>query len=257
MSTHSASPQAKAQFIRSLKNKRKVTMITAYDYPTARLLDEAGVDSILVGDSLGMMVLGFPDTTHVELRHVVHHVEAVSRGVKMAQVVADVPIGTFDTIEQTLQTAQTLMQAGADAVKIEGGVAQEVKIAAVVASGIPVVGHIGMLPQQVLLEGGYHVKGRTQDEAALIHADLAAVLRAGACCVVIEGVKADVARQLTAESTIPTIGIGSGAGTCDGAVVVINDLVGSFPWFVPGFIKPRENFAARLTQVARDWMNGV
>ena len=154
----------KAERIRACKNRRHVTLVTAYDYPTGRLLDEAGVDIVLVGDSVGMVLLGFPDTTHVTLDHMIHHVEATARGVKNALLVGDMPIHTYDTVEQAVQSARRLFQAGADAVKLEGGAAQAEKIRAIVDAGIPAVGHIGLLPQKVLEEGGYKIKGKSSAE---------------------------------------------------------------------------------------------
>ena len=247
----------KADRIRFSKGKTPLTMLTAYDYPTARLLDEAGVDMVLVGDSVGMVVLGFEDTTHVTLDHMLHHVAAVARGVKRALVIGDMPIHTYDTVEQALDTARKLVAAGAGAVKLEGGLAQEEKIAAIVREGIPVVGHIGLLPQKVLEEGGYKIKGKTPDEVDALMLDVDAVNRAGVCCLVVEGVKPDVASIMTKASAAPTIGIGSGAATCDGAVAVISDLIGAFPWFIPGFVIPKANVAAETTRAASEWMEDI
>lgn len=224
----------KAERIRACKNRRHVTLVTAYDYPTGRLLDEAGVDIVLVGDSVGMVLLGFPDTTHVTLDHMIHHVEATARGVKNALLVGDMPIHTYDTVEQAVQSARRLFQAGADAVKLEGGAAQAEKIRAIVDAGIPAVGHIGLLPQKVLEEGGYKIKGKSSAEEEALVKDVEAVAEAGACAVVVEGVTPHAARQITVHSPIPTLGIGSGAHTCDGDVVVIHDLVGAFPVVCPG-----------------------
>ena len=204
----------KAERIRACKNRRHVTLVTAYDYPTGRLLDEAGVDIVLVGDSLGMVVLGFPDTTHVTLDHMLHHVEATARGVKNALLVGDMPIHSYDTVEQAVQSAKKLFLAGADAVKLEGGAAQAGNIRAIVE----------------------------------------AVAEAGACAVVVEGVTPHAARQVTVHSSIPTLGIGSGSHTCDGDVVVIHDLVGAFPWFIPAFVKPRADVAGSMTAAVKEWM---
>ncbi len=244
----------KAERIRSCKNKRYLTLVTGYDYPTGRLLDEAGVDIVLVGDSLGMVLLGFPDTTHVTLDHMIHHVEATARGIKNALLVGDMPIHTYDTVEQAVLSAQRLFQAGADAVKLEGGASQAEKIRAIVDVGIPVVGHIGLLPQKVLEEGGYKIKGKSEAEAEALLEDVKAVTEAGACAVVVEGVTPPVARQITVHSSIPTLGIGSGNHTCDGDVVVIHDLVGAFPWFVPAFVKPRADVAGNITYAVKEWM---
>lgn len=244
----------KAERIRACKNRRHVTLVTAYDYPTGRLLDEAGVDIVLVGDSVGMVLLGFPNTTHVTLDHMIHHVEAAARGVKNALLVGDMPIHTYDTVEEAVQSAKRLFRAGADAVKLEGGAVQAEKIRAIVDAGIPVVGHIGLLPQKVLEEGGYKIKGKSSAEAEALVKDVEAVAEAGACAVVVEGVTPHAARQITVQSSIPTLGIGSGAHTCDGDVVVIHDLVGAFPWFVPAFVKPRADVAGSMTAAVKEWM---
>lgn len=247
----------KAEAIFSSKGKCRLTMLTAYDYPTARLLDEAGVDMVLVGDSVGMVVLGFEDTTLVTLDHMLHHIAAVARGVKRAFIIGDMPIHTYETVEQALDTAHKLVAAGADAVKLEGGLAQEEKIAAIVRAGIPVVGHIGLLPQKVREEGGYKIKGKTPSEVEALMMDVDAVNRAGACCIVVEGVKPDVALMMTEASCAPTIGIGSGSATCDGAVAVVSDLVGAFPWFVPAFADPKADVAGQITKSASEWMEEI
>jgi len=232
---------------------KKFAMLTAYDYPMARLLDESGVDFVLVGDSLGMVVLGYPDTTSVTMEHMVHHCRAVVRGVKSAFVVADLPIGSVDTPELAVQNAMRLYEAGAHGVKLEGGVSRCREIAAIVEAGIPVMGHIGMLPQLVLVEGGYRVKGKTPTEAGQLCADAVAVEKAGAFAVVMELVRKEVARKITAAITIPTIGIGSGPD-CDGQVLVIHDLVGLFPWFTPKFAIPRAQVASSIREAVRTFV---
>lgn len=224
-------------FLSAKARGHKIAMLTAYDYPTARLLDEAGVDCLLVGDSLGMVVLGYPDTTLVTLAEMLHHTRAVARGTERAPVVADLPIHTYDTPEQAVANARLLIEAGAHAVKLEGGVNHAAQIAAITGSGIPLVAHIGMLPQSVREEGGYKIKGKTPEAAEQLLADAKAVEAAGACAVVMELVKPEAASAITAALRIPTIGIGSGP-ECDGQVLVIHDLVGLFPWFTPKFAKP-------------------
>ncbi len=241
--------------IQAKMGKTPISQLTAYDYPTARMLDEAGIDMILVGDSLGMTMLGYPDTTHVTLAHMLHHGECVARGAKNALVILDMPIHTFDTPEQAVENARKLMSTGVDAVKLEGGAAKEAEIRAIVQAGIPVQAHIGLLPQKVKEEGGYKMKGKTDAEAALLMADLEAVVRAGAFSVVIECTRHSVAAQLTAASPIPTIGIGSGHGTCHGEVSVFHDLVGGFPWFIPSFVKPKANIAADIIRGVTEWKN--
>ena len=158
----------------------RITALTAYDYPTARLLDESGLDVILVGDSVGMVVLGYEDTTQVMLDEMVHHTRAAARGVKRALLVGDLPIHTYEDPAQAIASARALMEAGAEAVKLEGGASHVAQIKAIIAEGIPVMGHIGMLPQSVREEGGYKVKGRTPTEADALLADAAAVEKAGA-----------------------------------------------------------------------------
>src|SRR5438445_10351966 len=165
------------------KRGEKVTALTAYDYPTARLLDESGIGIILVGDSLGMVVLGYPDTTRVTLDEMLHHTRAVARGVKDALLVADMPIHTYDTPEQAVKAAKQFIDVGAQAVKLEGGTSRVTQIEAITQAGIPFMAHIGMLPQSVREEGGYKVKGRTQSEAEALIADARAEEKAGAFSV--------------------------------------------------------------------------
>jgi len=228
----------------------RITALTAYDYPTARLLDESGIDIILVGDSLGMVVLGYEDTTQVTLAEMVHHTRAVARGVKRALLVADLPIHTYDDAAQALSTARTLIEAGARAVKLEGGTSHVPQIEAIVAAGIPVMGHIGMLPQSVREEGGYKVKGRTKSEAEALVRDGQAVEEAGVFAVVLEIVNPEAARQITGVLHILTIGIGSGED-CDGQILVTHDLIGLFPWFTPKFVSPEARVADEIRKATQ------
>lgn len=218
-------------------------MLTTYDYPSARLQDEREIDIMLVGDSLGMVVLGFPDTTHVTLDHMLHHVASVARAKPKALVVGDLPIHTYETPEQALQTARRLVEAGAEAVKLEGGVRQADKIRAITGAGIPVMGHLGMLPQRVLEEGGYRKKGKTPAQVEAIREGAQAIIDAGVFSIVLESVVPESAHQLTSLLSVPTIGIGCGEGNCDGEVAVITDLLGSYPWFVPPFARPEADIA--------------
>lgn len=227
----------------------RITSLTAYDYPTARLLDEAGIDIILVGDSLGMVVLGYEDTTRVTLDEMVHHTRAVARAVKLALLVADLPIHTYDTAADAVENARALVSAGAQAVKLEGGASHARQICAVVEAGIPVMGHIGMLPQSVREEGGYKLKGRTEAQAEVLLQDAKAVEAAGAFSVVLELVAAETSRQISEALQIPTIGIGSGE-SCDGQILVTHDLIGLFPWFTPKFVKPEVNVAGEIRKAA-------
>jgi 3-methyl-2-oxobutanoate hydroxymethyltransferase len=232
------------------KRAEKVTALTAYDYPTARLLDESGIDIILVGDSLGMVVLGYEDTTSVSLDEMLHHTRAVARGVKSALVVGDMPIHTFATPAQAVATAKQFIDAGAQAVKLEGGVSHSAHIEAITDAGIPYMAHIGMLPQQVREQGGYKVKGKTQSEAEALIADARAVEKAGAFSVVLEIVVSEIAKQITNAISIPTIGIGSGE-QCDGQILVTHDLIGLFPWFTPKFVSPEARVADEIRRAAR------
>src|SRR3954468_7951745 len=196
---------------REMKRRgEKITALTAYDYPTARLLDESGIDIILVGDSVGMVVLGYEDTTDVTLGEMLHHTRAAARGVKQALLVADMPIHTYDTPAQPAETARKLINAGAQAVKLEGGVSVVAQIEAIARAGIPFMGHIGMLPQSVREEGGYRVKGRTLQQAEALLQDARAVEAAGAFSVVLEIVAPEAAKTISQTIAIPTIGIGSG-----------------------------------------------
>ncbi len=228
----------------------KITALTAYDYPTARLLDEGGIDVILVGDSVGMVVLGYEDTTQVTLDEMLHHTRAAARGVKHALLIGDMPIGTYGTNEQAVATARKLVAAGAHAVKLEGGGSECGKIEQIVRTGIPVMAHIGMLPQHVREEGGYKIKGKTAGEAEQLLDDAKCVQRAGAFAVVLELVLADTARQITAAIEIPTIGIGSGEN-CDGQILVTHDLIGLFPWFTPKFVSPEARISEDIRRATR------
>lgn len=243
--------QEKAAALKARKGGKHISCLTAYDYPTARLLDEAGIDLLLVGDSLGMVVLGYPDTTHVTMEHMLHHVSAVARGNKNALIVGDLPINTYDTPEQALANAKLLVEAGADAIKLEGGVRQAEKVKAIVGAGIPVFGHMGMLPQRVLEEGGYKKKGKSEEEFEAILEGCRALEEAGVFAIVLESVVATTAQRLTDALSVPTIGIGCGDQTCDGEVAVITDLVGGYPWFVPPFAKPRANISADISKAAQ------
>jgi 3-methyl-2-oxobutanoate hydroxymethyltransferase len=239
---------------REMKRRgEKITALTAYDYPTGRLLDETGVDLVLVGDSVGMVVLGYRDTTQVTLPEMIHHTRAVARGVKRATLVADLPIKTYDTPEQSVATSRELLAAGAEAVKFEGGASHARRIEAVVQAGIPLMAHIGMLPQSVREEGGYRLKGRTQSEIELLINDAHAVEKAGAFAVVLEIVTPEAAKQITDAIGIPTIGIGSG-DFCDGQILVTHDLIGLFPWFTPKFVSPAARVAEEIRRATTEFI---
>ena len=239
------------------KGLGSIAALTCYDYPMARLLDEAGTDILLVGDSLGMVVLGFPDTTHVTLAHILHHLAAVIRAKPKALVIADLPIHTYDTPAQALETARTLVAAGADAVKLEGGIRQAEKVRAITSAGIPVCGHLGMLPQRVLEEGGYRKKGKTPAQTRDILDGALALIDAGVFAIVLESITPVAAREITEYISVPTIGIGCGEHTCDGEIAVVTDLLGSFPWFVPPFAKPEANLSGDTVRAADTFVSRV
>jgi len=234
----------------------KLAVLTAYDYPTARLLDEAGVDILLVGDSLGMVVLGLPDTTGVTMPMMIHHAAAVRRAVKSAPVIVDLPYRSYETEDQALANARLLVKAGADAVKLEGGVEVAEQVRVITAAGIAFVGHIGMLPQQFVIEGGYKKKGKTDADADRLLADALAIEAAGASAIVLESIVADVATRISKALKIPTIGIGAGSG-CDAQVLVTPDLIGFYPWFKPPFATSYADVAGEITRATREFIKGV
>jgi 3-methyl-2-oxobutanoate hydroxymethyltransferase len=246
-----------SQVLRARKGRGEtICALTAYDYPSARLLDEAGVDLILVGDSLGMVVLGLPDTTGVTLADIAHHTRAVARGAQRALITADLPIGTYETPEEAVRNAQTLVRCGAQAVKLEGGDDRREQIEAIADAGIPIIGHIGMLPQRVREEGGYRIKGKTGAERTFLLAEAHAVAAAGAFAVVLELVVPGVAEEIRRSVAIPTIGIGSGPD-CDGQILVLHDLIGFFPWFTPKHVHPQGDVAGEIRNAVAHYLEGV
>lgn len=247
----------KAERLRQRKGKAPISALTAYDYATARLLDEAGVDLLLVGDSLGMVVLGYPDTTHVTLDHMLHHTAAVARGAKNTLILGDLPINTYPDPDTAVANAKLLVKAGAEAVKLEGGVRQADKVRAIVEAGIPVVGHLGMLPQRVKEEGGYKKKGKTDDETQAILEGALALQDAGVFAIVLESVLPKASRLLTEKLNVPTIGIGCGEGNCNGEIAVITDVIGSYPWFVPPFATQRADVAGEITKAVKGYLDAL
>lgn len=233
-----------------------LAVLTAYDYPSARLLEEAGVDWILVGDSLGMVVLGYPDTTHVTLADMLHHTAAAARGTTHTPIIADLPIGTYDHAEAALNNAKALLQAGAHAVKLEGGASHADRVLALTSAKVPVMGHIGMLPQSVLKEEGYRIKGRTPEQRDQLVSDALALEAAGAFALVVELVLPETTREIQRAVRIPIIGIGSGLD-CDGQVLVTHDLIGAFPWFRPKFVTPTAAVGEETKTAAGDWIRRV
>jgi 3-methyl-2-oxobutanoate hydroxymethyltransferase len=234
------------------KKGARLAMLTAYDYPGARLVAEAGIDLILVGDSLGMVVLGYDSTVPVTLDDMVHHTRAARRGAPEAFLVADLPFLSYATVEQALAAAARLMKdAGADSVKLEGGDEAVPVVEALVRAGVPVLGHVGLTPQTASALGGYRLQGKDEASARRILDGAAALERAGCWGVVLELVPAPLARLITDRLSIPTIGIGAGPH-CDGQVLVFHDLVGMFSGFTPTFVKRYTEAGAAIREaVAR------
>jgi len=217
---------------------KKITMLTAYDYPTALLVDRAEIDMILVGDSVGMVVLGYETTVPVTMGEMIHHTKAVTRGARYALVVGDMPFMSYNTSENEAITnaGRFIKEAGADAVKLEGGTTVQTIVQAIVRAGIPVMGHIGLTPQTISQLGGFKVQGRTAEAAKRIIDDAKALEEAGAFSIVLEAIPGEITRQITQIVGIPTIGIGAGI-QCDGQVLVYQDMIGLFDRFVPRFVK--------------------
>jgi 3-methyl-2-oxobutanoate hydroxymethyltransferase len=242
---------------RERKGKEKLTMLTAYDYATAAIVDEAGVDSILVGDSLGMVMLGYPNTLPVTVEEMIHHTKAVSRGTKKALLVIDMPFMSYhESVEQAKRNAGRMMkESGADAVKLEGGTKMKEVIRAIVDIEIPVMGHIGLTPQSIHRMGGHKVQGKGVEARKLIE-DAQAVEEAGAFAVVVEGVPRELAKEITGMLSIPTIGIGAGPD-CDGQVLVIQDLLGMFAGFRPKFVKSYMNLRQDMDSAVKTYIAEV
>lgn len=225
-------------FLKMKAEGKKISMITAYDYTTARLVDESGIDSILVGDSLGNVMLGLGDTVSVTMEDMIHHGAAVARGTKNALVVVDMPFMSYQSsvYDAVVNAGRLMKEARANAVKLEGGVEVADRIRAIVDCQIPVCAHIGLTPQGINALGGFKVQGKTADSARKLLEDAHAVEEAGAFAVVLEAIPAELAERVSAELTIPTIGIGAGAG-CDGQVLVNQDMLGMFHDFTPKFVR--------------------
>jgi len=244
-----------AETIRALKARgKKIAALTAYDFPMTRLLDEVGIPLILVGDSLGMVVLGYPDTTCVTMAEMEHHVRAAARARPSALLVADLPYRSYETVLSAVENARRLVAAGAEAVKAEGGREIIQQVRAIIATGIPFCGHLGMLPQHVHEEGGYRIKGKKEPEYQALLADADALVAAGAFAVVLELVSPPVAKEISRRIPIPTVGIGAGPD-CDGQILVTPDLLGMLPWFSLKHVKPKLNAAEQMRAVIQQWKN--
>jgi 3-methyl-2-oxobutanoate hydroxymethyltransferase len=250
--------QRKSQAANSQFTSKKITCLTAYDYPTARLLDEAGVDVLLVGDSLSMVVLGYDSTLPISIEEMLHHTRAVRRGTKRALVVADMPYGSYhsDTAESVRNAVRFVKEAGAEAVKVEGGERRLELIARLTEAEIPVMGHVGLTPQSVNALGGFRVQGKTVDAAERLLRDARAVEAAGAFAVVLEAVPRELAAEITRDLRIPTIGIGAGP-ECDGQILVIHDLVGLTFGKTPKFTRQYAKVGEMIAKAAREYCEDV
>jgi 3-methyl-2-oxobutanoate hydroxymethyltransferase len=224
--------------IEKKRQGKKISMLTAYDYPTALLVDRAGIDMILVGDSVGMVVLGYQTTIPVTMDEMIHHTKAVTRGAHRALVVGDMPFMSYNTSEgDAIRNAGRFIKEGAaDAVKLEGGASVETVVRAIVRAGIPVMGHIGLTPQTISQLGGFRVQGKTAEGARRIIDDAKTLEEAGVFSIVLEAIPAELASRITESVKVPTIGIGAGTN-CDGQVLVYQDMVGLFDRFIPKFVK--------------------
>lgn len=239
-------------------NGDKITMLTCYDYSTAKLIEQAGIETVLVGDSLGQVVLGYPDTISVTMEDMIHHTAAVSRGLESTFLIADLPFMSYQTSDyDALVNAGRLMKEGhANAVKLEGGVKRRSTIEKIVSAGIPVCAHIGLTPQSVNALGGFKIAGKSEEAAKNLLEDAKAVEEAGAFMVVLECVPAALAKKITESISIPTIGIGSGAD-CDGQVLVYQDMLGMFTDFVPKFVKHFSNVGQVMTEAFEQYRSQV
>jgi 3-methyl-2-oxobutanoate hydroxymethyltransferase len=239
-------------------NKKKITCLTAYDYPTARLMDEAGVDVVLVGDSVAMVVLGYESTLPLTMEEALHHTKAVRRGVQRALVVADMPFGSYqgDVNEALKNAVRFVKEAGAEAVKVEGGERRLEVIARLTESEIPVMGHVGLTPQSVNAMGGYRVQGKTERAAEQLMRDARAVEAAGAFSIVLEGIPRELAAEITKSLRIPTIGIGAGPD-CDGQILVLHDLLGLTFQEPPKFARRYANMGEVISQAVREYCADV
>jgi 3-methyl-2-oxobutanoate hydroxymethyltransferase len=245
-------------FLKKKKDDNKITMLTAYDYPFARIVDEAGIDVILVGDSLGMVVQGLENTLPVTMDEMIYHTKMVSRAVKNAMVIGDMPFMSYHTgINDAVRNAgRFLKEAGASAVKIEGGAEITEHISAMTRSDIPVMAHIGLTPQSIHRMGGYKVQGKTEESAKRLIEEAHNVEDAGAFSLLLEAIPMDLAKTISQELSIPTIGIGAGPH-CDGQVLVLHDVIGLFDRFVPKFIKQYANLKETALNAIKEYREDI
>ncbi|HEY3854072.1 MAG TPA: 3-methyl-2-oxobutanoate hydroxymethyltransferase [Verrucomicrobiae bacterium] len=246
----------KVSAIKAMKGRERIAALTVYDFAMSKMFEGSGIPLLLVGDSLGMVILGYPNTTHVTMAEMEHHVRAVARAKPEALLAADLPFGSCDTPALAVENAKRLVAAGAEAVKAEGGRRLVSQVRAILSEGIPLLGHLGMLPQNVVAEGGYHIKGKVPAERTALLDDALALQDAGAFGMVLELVTPSVAREITANISIPTIGIGAGPG-CDGEILVTTDLLGTSPGFIPRHVKKPGNFAEQMRAAVVEWKESV
>ncbi|MGE5333745.1 MAG: 3-methyl-2-oxobutanoate hydroxymethyltransferase [Nitrososphaerota archaeon] len=252
-------PRVTPDQIRQMKARgERIPMLTAYDYPTAKILDAAGLPILLVGDTLGMVVLGYPTTLPVTVDAIIHHTQAVVRGTEHALVVADLPFGSFQVSpEETMRSAIRIMkEAGPQAVKLEGGRRVAASVRALTEAGIPVMGHLGFTPQSINVTGGFKVQGKTEQTARMLLDDVAALEEAGVFAIVLELVPAELARLVTERTSVPTIGIGAGPH-CDGEVQVIYDIMGIFSDFVPRHTRRFAELGTAMREAAQEYVAEV
>jgi 3-methyl-2-oxobutanoate hydroxymethyltransferase len=245
--------------IQAMKNEgRKITMLTAYDYPMALLEDRAGIDIILVGDSVGNTVLGYENTIPVTMEEMIHHTKAVTRGAKYALIIGDMPFMSFNTSEREaiLNAGRFMKEGGADAVKLEGGASVKDIVKVIVKAGIPVMGHIGLTPQTISMLGGFKVQGKDAQAAQRIIDDALLLEEAGAFSVVLEAIPVPIAKRVTERLKIPTIGIGAGIH-CDGQVLVVHDMLGLFDRFTPKFVKCYVNLSELMLKAFASYQEEV
>ena len=244
--------------VRAMKSKARIGMLTAYDYPSAKIADGAGSDIILVGDSLGMVILGYPDTLSVTVEDMLHHTRAVVRGVKTALIVGDMPYLSYHvSIEESVRNAGRFIQAGAHAVKVEGAKESRIRtIQAILDAEIPVMGHIGLTPQSVNALGGFKLQGKNADDARRLIDEAVALERVGCFSLVLECVPTELAAMITEQITIPTIGIGAGPA-CDGQVLVYHDVLGMYDGHTPKFVRKYANAAADLQKALEAFLSDV
>jgi len=240
------------------KQGKRIVCLTAYDFPTASLLDESGVDFILVGDTLGMVVLGYDSTLPVTVEDIIHHTKAVMRGAKRSLVVADMPFMSYQVSpEQGLETAGRLMkETGCGAVKLEGGFREIETVERIVSAGIPVIGHVGLTPQSINAFGGYKVQGKASEDARRIRREAKALENAGASAVVLECVPSQLAELISADLTVPTIGIGAGVG-CDGQILVFHDIFGLYGGFSPRFVRRYADLGSSIKDAVERYADDV